>query len=115
MIAEGDLVLFRFPQADLNQGKLRPALLIREIPGLYDTWLVCMVSTQLHHQIEGLEEIVRESDEAFGSTGLKRDSLIRSSRLAVVDRDVFEGKIGSLSKSRFTAVRGKLSRWIARE
>lgn len=58
MIAEGDLVLFRFPQADLKEGKLRPALLIREIPGPFESWLVCMVSTQLRHQIEGLEEIV---------------------------------------------------------
>ena len=115
MIAEGDLVLIRFPQADLKEGKLRPALLIREFPSRFDSWLVCMVSTRLHHRIEGLEEIVRESDGAFASTGLKKDFVIRSSRLAVVDRDVFKGKIGSLPVDRFEAVRSKLSKWIGGE
>ncbi|MET3873219.1 hypothetical protein J3R74_003089 [Puniceicoccus vermicola] len=40
MISEGDLVLVRFPQTDLQQGRLRPVLLIREIPGEFDSWLV---------------------------------------------------------------------------
>lgn len=39
MISEGDLVLFRFPQADLEKGKLRPPLLIREIPERLSKWI----------------------------------------------------------------------------
>jgi len=33
MIEEGQVVLFRFPQADLRTGKLRPALVLRKVPG----------------------------------------------------------------------------------
>jgi len=33
MIAEGQIVLFRFPQTDQTKGKLRLALVIRQLPG----------------------------------------------------------------------------------
>ncbi len=32
----GQVVLFRFPQTDLEEGKLRPALLLAKLPGEYD-------------------------------------------------------------------------------
>ncbi len=32
----GQVVLFRFPQTDLAEGKLRPALLLGKLPGEYD-------------------------------------------------------------------------------
>jgi hypothetical protein len=35
----GQIVLFRFPQTDLEEGKLRPALLLGKLPGAYDDWL----------------------------------------------------------------------------
>ena len=43
----GQIVLFRFPQTDLEEGKLRPALLLNKVPGEYDDWLICMISSQL--------------------------------------------------------------------
>jgi mRNA interferase MazF len=43
----GQIVLFRFPLADLASGKLRPALMLSRVPGPYEDWLVCMVSSQL--------------------------------------------------------------------
>ena len=33
MTMVGDIVLLRFPQADLAEGKLRPALLLGRLPG----------------------------------------------------------------------------------
>ena len=40
MVAEGHTVLFKFPQTDQQEGKLRPALVIRKMPGQYDDWLL---------------------------------------------------------------------------
>lgn len=56
----GQVVLFRFPQADLAEGKLRPALLLGKLPGAFDDWLICMISSQLRHFTDGFDEIVRE-------------------------------------------------------
>lgn len=47
MIAEGQIVLLRFPQTNKMEGKLRPALVIRQLPVQYDDWLICMVSSQI--------------------------------------------------------------------
>ena len=61
----GQVVLFRFPRTDLGEGKLRPALLISEAPGPYDDRLICMISLQLHQQIEGFDELIEERDSDF--------------------------------------------------
>ncbi len=45
MISEGQIVLFRFPQTDQQAGKLRPALVVRKLPGRYEDWLISMISS----------------------------------------------------------------------
>ena len=85
----GQVVAFRFPQTDLEQGKLRPALLLGKLPGNYDDWLICMISSQTHQHIVGFDEIVQESDVDFGESGLKVTSVIRVGRLAVVRGDSY--------------------------
>jgi mRNA interferase MazF len=47
----GQIILFRFPQTDLEEGKLRPALLLGKLPGDFDDWLICMISSQIRHYI----------------------------------------------------------------
>ena len=54
----GQIVLFRFPHTTLEEGKLRPALLLGKLPGEYDDWLICMVSSQIRHYISGFDEII---------------------------------------------------------
>ena len=51
MISEGQIVLFRFPQTNQQAGKLRPALVVRKLPGRYEDWLISMVSSQLNQDI----------------------------------------------------------------
>ncbi len=115
MISEGDILLFRFPQTDLGGGKLRPALLLKRIQGDFDDCLVCMISSQIRHQIEGLEIVLNKEMPDFSKTGLKQESLIRTSRLAVVQSDIFTGKLGSLPAEIFDVVRSRLADWIRYE
>lgn len=112
-MTDGDILLFRFPQTDLLQGKLRPALVIKCINNSFDDVLVCMISTQTRHQVENLEMIISESTVGFDRSGLKQTSLIRTSRLAVVSSQIFEGKIGRLPEPIFNEVRSKLAKWIS--
>ncbi|PXA03063.1 PemK family protein [Coraliomargarita sinensis] len=115
MISEGDILLFRFPQSDLGVGKLRPALLIKRIHGDFDDCLVCMISTQTRHQIPDLEIVLPETMPGFDKTGLKKESLIRTSRLAVVHPSIFAGKLGTLPKEALGDIRTRLSEWIRSE
>jgi mRNA interferase MazF len=109
----GQVVVFRFPQTDLEEGKLRPALLLGKLPGNYDDWLICMISSQTHQFIEGFDEIVKESDADFGESGLKVTSVIRVGRLAVVSGDILLGAIGQVSNERISKVKKRLSDWLS--
>ena len=109
----GQLVVFRFPQTDLEDGKLRPALLLGKLPGEYDDWLICMVSSQTHQYIEGFDEIMKGSDEDFGESGLKVTSVIRVGRLAVVSGEILLGAIGQISSERLNRVKKHLSDWLS--
>lgn len=112
MIQEGQIVLFRFPRTNQSSGKLRPALVLRKLPGPYDDWLISMVSTQLSQQIDGLDELIRPEDQDFKDSGLKVQSLFRISRLAVVEKSILLGAIGEISTDRLSRIKTSLSDWI---
>jgi len=109
----GQIVIFRFPQTDLEDGKLRPALLLGKLPGEYDDWLICMVSSQTRQYISEFDEIVQESDGDFGESGLKVASVIRVGRLAVVSGEILLGAIGQVSNERLRRVKKHLSDWLS--
>ena len=88
----GQVVLFQFPPTDLGKGKLRPALLLGKLPGKYDDWLICMISSQTRQYVAGFDEIVKESDKDFEQSRLKVTSVIRVGRLAVVSGEILLAK-----------------------
>jgi mRNA interferase MazF len=109
----GQVVVFRFPQTDLEEGKLRPALLLGKLPGEYDDRLICMISSQTRQYISGFDEIINDSDEDFGESGLKVTSVVRVGRLAVVSGEILLGAIGQISNERLNRVRNHLSDWLS--
>jgi mRNA interferase MazF len=112
MIDEGQIVLFTFPLADQGVGKLRPALVLRQLPSVHNDWLVCMISSRLQQQIPALDEVLRREDSDFATTGLNVPSVVRVSRLAVASGDIFRGTVGRLTSERLQRIRVRLTRWI---
>ncbi len=108
----GQVVLFRFPQADLEAGKLRPALLLGRLPGDHDDWLICMISSQIRHCVPGFDEIVQEGDPDFEESGLKVASVIRIGRLAVLEGKILLGAIGQVGPERFRRIKTRLAEWL---
>lgn len=95
---EGDVILAPIPQAD-GQVKNRPVLFLRELPPFKDA-LVCGISTQLHQEVVGFDEIIAAKDMDFVNSGLIADSLIRLGFLALVPRQKLVGSIGAISMNR---------------
>jgi mRNA interferase MazF len=112
MKQSGQIVLFKFPQTDQMDAKLRPALLLGKLPGQFGDWLICMISSQLRHQVEGFDEIISEDAADFASSGLKAASLIRVGRLAVVDDSILIGSIGGIAPERLTRIKSGLAKWL---
>lgn len=112
MTQPGQVVLFPFPFTDKSKAKLRPALLIGKLPGNHDDWLICMISSQLHHEVKDFDEVILDSASDFLSSGLKTSSLIRIGRLAVVHSNLLAGSIGTISLERLKQIKNKLAAWI---
>jgi mRNA interferase MazF len=108
----GQIVLFRFPQTDLAEGKLRPALLLGKLPGPFDDWLILMVSSQIRQQVHGFDEIVQPGDNDFVQSGLKVASLIRVGRLAVVSGETLLGSVGEIDPERLRRIKSRLADWL---
>lgn len=113
MISEGQIVLFRFPRTDHEAGKLRPALVLKRLPGKYDDWLICMISSRTHQYIQNFDERMNPDDKDFLQSGLKLPRVIRVSRLAVVESHILLGKLGKIDNSRLVRVKINLCEWIA--
>lgn len=112
MIREGQIALFRFPQTDQTAAKLRPALVLRRLPGPHNDWLICMISSQLDREIAGFDEVVRPGDPDFAGSGLKTASVVRISRLAVVAGRLLLGSVGEIGGDRLSRIRKSLSEWL---
>lgn len=96
----GQIVLFRFPQADFSAGKLRPALLLGQVPGPYNA---------------DFDELIGEGDADFSESGLKGPSVIRVGRLAIVEDALLLGSTGEIGSDRLARIRRRLSEWIGSE
>jgi len=112
MISEGQIVLFKFSQTDQKEGKLCLSLVLRKLPGKFNNWLICMISSQLHQLLPELDEVIIPKDSDFLQSGLKLPSIIRTSRLSVVDGEILLGKLGQIDRARLFRVRQKLAEWI---
>ena len=88
-MAKGDIVLITFPFTDLSGSKLRPAVV------LADTSLdltVCFITTQI-----GWQEVTDILLIPSATNGLRKQSLIRTSKIATLDRTLAKGLLGRLS------------------
>ena len=112
MIKEGQIVLFKFPPAGKSDAKLRPALVIKEIPGPYSDWLICMISSQLDKQVADFDEVVEREATDWKRSGLKVPSIIRIARVAVVHKSILLGGIGEVEPIRLDRIKRKLADWL---
>lgn len=71
-----------------------------------------MISSQLQQAVSGVDDIIETTDADFSTSGLKTASVIRLTRLAVVEETIFTGTIGEISASRLTKLKKQLAEWI---
>jgi mRNA interferase MazF len=108
----GQIALLKMTNADGSPGKERPVVLLARVPGIFDDWAVCMISSQKHQYLPGFDEIISADEENFEETGLQITSVVRIARLAVVHIDQLEGAIGEIAQSRLQRIRKRLAQWI---
>ena len=86
---KGDIVLIIFPFTNLSGSKLRPALILAKTNLDIS---VCFISTQIGWQ-ESTDVLINPSQE----NGIKKQSLIRTSKIATLDISLVKGILGTLN------------------
>ncbi len=87
---KGDVVLIPFPFTDLSGEKLRPAVVLAK--SRLDV-TVCFITTKMHWQ-ESTDILIKPSV----SNGVLKESLIRISKIATLERSLVSGLLGTLSQ-----------------
>jgi len=105
----GDVVLIPLPELGGATLKLRPALLLADLPGPYQNLLLCGISSQLHQIQANWDEVVDGSDCDFATSGLRGPSVIRLSYLYAADPTEIIGVIGKIDPARLQRLRQCLS------
>ena len=108
----GDIVLAVLPQRD-GIRKSRPALLLQSMPPFGD-FLACGVSSKLHQEARGFDEIILMEDYDFAKSGLLLPSLIRLGWLSTIPESMIEGSIGSISAHSLERVLKRLSDYLVK-
>jgi len=108
-VTPGDVVLIPLPQFGGGGLKLRPALLLADLPGPYQNLLLCGISTQLQQLQANWDELIQGGDADFSSSGLHRASTIRLSYLYSADAGEIAGVIGNIDRVRLERLRQRLS------
>ncbi|MEN6451275.1 MAG: type II toxin-antitoxin system PemK/MazF family toxin [Thermoguttaceae bacterium] len=109
----GDVVLIRLPQASGGPLKLRPALVLAELPGPFQSLLISGISTRLRDLQPDWDESIGPGDADYAASGLHEQSAIRLSYLYAADLHEISGVIGRIDASRLQRLRARLARAVS--
>lgn len=105
----GDIVLVNFPFTDLISSKVRPAIVIT---AKGEDIIILGIFSKIPETIQGSWFVIEETSEYFTVTGLKKKSIIKTEKIAVVHTSIVKKTLGSLQEDIFTKVKEKLKKTL---
>jgi mRNA interferase MazF len=99
-MAKGDIVLITFPFTDLSGSKLRPAVVLASNNS---DLTVSFITTQT-----GWQEPTDVSLIPTPANGLRKQSLVRTNKIATLDKALAKGLLGKLSQTEVIELNTKL-------
>ncbi|MGV3529686.1 MAG: type II toxin-antitoxin system PemK/MazF family toxin [Flavisolibacter sp.] len=99
-MAKGDIVLITFPFTDLSSTKLRPAVVLFE--SKLDL-MVCFITSNTGWQ-EATDLLLTPDEE----NGLRKNSIVRTSKIATLDKSFARGLLGKMSREKISELDDKL-------
>jgi len=106
----GSVILARVQQSD-GQLKRRPAVILALLPP-YNDFLICGISSKIHQEVVGFDDVILHDDPDFVQSGLKVDSLVRLGLLATIPPTAVLGTLGSLLSERHSALLNRLANYL---
>ena len=108
----GDIVLVNFPFTDLLSSKVRPAI-ITTVKG--EDVIILGIFSKIPEKMNDSYFVMDETDEYFTKTGLKKRSVIKTEKIAVIHSSIIKRPLGSLPKDIFKIIKAKLKKTLELE
>lgn len=89
----GEVWLVRFPFTDLTTTKLRPALVLAAHG---EDIIAIGIFSRLPDALRQTWVLIDDQHDQFGVTGLKKSSLLKTEKIAVIHESVFQRRLGRL-------------------
>ena len=90
----GDVWLVRFPFTDLTTTKLRPAFVVATHG---EDVIVTGIFSRIPSNLRETWVLIDEQHAGFNESGLKKSSVLKAEKIAVIHESVFQRKLGNLS------------------
>lgn len=103
----GDVILVWFPFTDLTVAKLRPAAVLASQGE--DVFVIGIFSA-VSRPLQETWLLIEERDSRFPKTGLKKSSVIKAEKIALLHRSVVHSKIGSLDTAHLDSLIEKVKK-----
>jgi mRNA interferase MazF len=113
-VTAGSVILAELPTST-GAPKLRPVLILAEVPGPYGDLLVCGISTQVHLHIPDWDEHLRLGDADYVQSGLRYPSIIRLSYVGIVSPLQVQAVLGTVEVGRLKRLRSRLADLLNQE
>lgn len=98
----GDIVLLNFPFTDGKISKRRPALIINDFND--GDIIVCRITSQIYKTVHDVYI------DDWAEAGLKLPSVIRVHKLATLEKNLFEKKLGAVNEATKNTVSAIISK-----
>ena len=89
----GEIWLVRFPFTDLTTTKQRPAFVVATHG---EDIIVAGIFSRVPAKLRATWILIDDQESGFGQTGLKKSSILKAEKLAVIHESVFQRKLGKL-------------------
>ena len=95
---QGIIVLTPFPFTDHSTSKRRPAIILSADNEKKTDVVVAYISSKITDHLTETDYLLTSTDKNFSDKGLLKDSVFKLNKLVTVDKSLFTGELGFVSK-----------------
>ena len=104
----GTIDLTKFPFTDLRSTKRRPAIVISKTESLKKDLIVAFISSVIPEDLSKTDLIFDKKNKGFNKSGLKKTSVIKLDKLATLNKSIFTGELGYITRDTLKEINKRL-------
>jgi mRNA interferase MazF len=93
----GTIVLTKFPFTDLKASKRRPAVIVSKENRSDTDFIVAFITSVVSDKLSDTDLLLDSRNKDFKKSGLIKPSVVKSDKLATLNKSIFTGELGAVS------------------